>query len=121
MKTQENMIPIKELFDAKLAALEKSIAVAANLMDTRLHAMNEFRLQLRDQTLTFLTKNEHQIMVDSLHKDIKFITDDIRVLRDLKSLLEGKASQKSVNLALLFSILGTVLGILAIVAVLVKV
>ena len=92
MKTQENMIPIKELFDVKLAALEKSIAVAANLMDTRLHAMNEFRLQLRDQTLTFLTKNEHQIMVDSLHKDIKFITDDIRVLRDSKSLLEGKAS-----------------------------
>ena len=69
------------------------------MLEKRLESMNEFRLQLKDQAGTFFTKNEHEVYMSSVEKDL-------RVLRESKANLEGKASQSSVNVALIISLLG---------------
>ncbi len=134
-------ISIKEYFETKIAGLEKATtivatnlekatAIAAAGMEKRLEGMNEFRNQLKDQSLTFVTKTEYLSMIDRASEDIKSLKDqaaelytrkehqaytdkidaDIRVLRESKAELEGKASQTSVNVALIVSIVGIVLA-----------
>jgi hypothetical protein len=122
-------------FNIKISALEKAIIVAATAMEKRLEGMNEFRDQLRDQTGTFVTKPEYGQQMLRVNDDIKSLSDikaqfigrpehdgmfvklndDIRVLRESKANLEGKASQSSVNIAMIIAVVGIILGIVGIV------
>lgn len=135
-------ITLKEYFESRLNALEKATTIVANGlekattiaaagMDKRLEGMNEFREQLRDQTSTFITRNEHEIIVLRITEDIKnikafdasFFTraehqiyrekteNDIRILRESKATLDGKASQLSTNIALILAIAGLLISL----------
>jgi hypothetical protein len=99
---------LKELFEARLQALEKATQLAAQNMDKRLEGMNELRGQLKDQAATFLTRNEFYIQHEKLESDI-------RMLRESKANLEGKASQASVNTATIIAIAGLSLSLLNII------
>ena len=72
----------------------------------RLASMNEFRAQLKDQAATFVPRTEHMILHDRLD-------EDIRTLRESRALLEGKASQNSVNLATILSVIGILFGLIS--------
>jgi hypothetical protein len=122
-------------FNIKVAALEKATIVASAAMEKRLEGMNEFRDQLRDQTVTFVTKPEYVQQINRITEDIKGLqenksqligrsehdnmlvklNDDIRILRESKANLEGKASQSAVNVAMIISIIGIILSIVGIV------
>jgi len=73
-------------------------------LDKRLESMNEFRLQLKDQASTFLSRAEYDI-------NHKAIVEDIRILREYRATLDGKASTTSFYIALALSMAGLILGI----------
>jgi outer membrane PBP1 activator LpoA protein len=91
----------EKLFETRIQALEKTTSIAASQMEKRLESMNEFRQQLKDQSNTFVTRNEHQ-----------FVLDDIRSLRDSRNLLVGKANQEDVNKIKNVVIIGIVISII---------
>ena len=81
-----------------------SAEVSSAMLEKRLESMNEFRTQLKDQAGTFFTRNEHEVYMTSVDKDL-------RMLRESKATLEGKASQSSVNVALIISFVGIALAL----------
>lgn len=99
---------LRGIFEARIDSIEKATKLAADTMDKRLDGMNEFRDTLRDQASKFSTRAE----IDLFKAGVE---DDIRILRESKANLEGKASQNSVNLALAFSICGLLIGIFGII------
>ena len=82
-----------------------SSEVSAAMLEKRLESMNEFRLQLKDQAGTFFTRNEHETYIVSIEKDL-------RVLRESKANLEGKASQSSVNIAYVLAAIGIAMSMI---------
>ena len=48
------------VIEAKIAALEKASNLAAEVLEVRLHSMNEFRSQLKDQAASFVRREEHE-------------------------------------------------------------
>ena len=83
-----------------------SSEVSAAMLEKRLESMNEFRLQLKDQAGTFFTRQEHGLYVTSVEKDL-------RMLRESKATLEGKATSLSVNISTTIAIIGVILAILS--------
>ena len=104
----ENTISLREYIDIKVSAIDRATSNAYVSMEKRLEGMNEFRNQLKDQNATFITKAEYSAHMNKLE-------EDIRMLRESKATLEGKASQTSVNIALGISIIGLILTVLNIV------
>jgi hypothetical protein len=122
-------------FNIKIAALEKATTIAAGQMEKRLEGQNEFRGQLKDQVTTLVSKAEYAPQLARILEDIKTlsdtkaqfigrpehdgmlnkINDDIRVLRESKATLEGRASQSSVNVAMIIAVIGIILSIVGIV------
>ena len=103
--TNMEYVSLKEYFEVRLNAISTSTKLAAESLEKRLENMNEFRELVNDQQKTFLTKSEYDIHHGTL-------VNDIRVLRESKALLEGKASQNSVYLAYLISALGLIIAII---------
>lgn len=102
----EKLVSMKDYVDMRFAEVEKARRDALAAMETRLAAMNEFRDTLRDQAGKFVTREE-------LETELRVIEADIRILRDSKNLLEGKASQSALNLTLGLAFLGILLSIVA--------
>jgi len=98
---------IKSLMKSKYQTIEKSTDIATNVLDKRLDSMNEFRASLKDQQKTFLSRKEFDI----LHQKV---CDDIRMLRESKANLEGKASQLSVFITLIIALLALALSAITI-------
>ena len=48
------------VIETKIAALEKASNLAAEALEVRLHSMNEFRSQLKDQAASFVRREEHE-------------------------------------------------------------
>ena len=89
-----------------LRETKASSEVSAAMLEKRLESMNEFRLQLKDQAGTFFTRNEHEVYMTSVEKDL-------RVLRESKAMLEGKATQTAVNISTVIAIIGVALALLS--------
>ena len=102
----------KEYFESRLAAMDKAVNVSRVTMETRLEGMNEFRNSLKDQSGTFITRTELTLTFDKLHAEIKGLAGRIEGLELYKSSMEGKASQMSVNIAYLISIISIIFGII---------
>ena len=100
------IIDMEKLFETRITSLEKATIVAANLMEKRLESMNEFRQQLKDQSNTFITRNEHGIQHEK-------VVDDIRSLRESRSCFEGKASQADVNKIRTVAIIGVIIAVIS--------
>jgi hypothetical protein len=100
-------------------------------MDKRLNTMNEIRESLRDQSSTMVTQGEHRLVlasIESLQSSIaKMISredasvllgrveEDLRVLRESRAMLAGKASQNSVVFAIALAASGLVMGVVEII------
>jgi hypothetical protein len=97
-------VTLKDYFEMRIAALEKATEVSAAQLERRLEGMNEFRAQLKDQAAGFFPRSEHEIYT-------KKVDDDIRLLRESKAMLEGKASQLSVNITLFVAVIGIIVSI----------
>jgi len=93
--------------DLKYNNIEKNTTLAAKSIDRRLEGMNEFRDALKDQTAKFLTKDEF----NTLHNRVE---EDIKVLRENKAMLEGKASMTSVYIAYGIGLIGLIIALLGI-------
>jgi hypothetical protein len=103
---------------AKIRAVEKiskirydnvlnATKIAKETNDKRLDSMNEFRQSLKDAQATFITRGEHNI----LHQRID---EDIRVLRESKANIEGKASVTSVYIGYALAVIALMLAIIEI-------
>lgn len=106
--TYKDGVTLREYIESRLEAIEKASDLAAKLLDVRLESMNEFRAAMKDQSNQYITRNEcgtRKQAVDS----------DIRILREYKSALEGKASQLYVTITLIISVLGFILGIVGLI------
>lgn len=106
-------IALREFFDYKFEAIYRANDVAYESMEKRLEGMNEFRDTLKDQASRFITRDE----VDAIRKSIDA---DLRVLREYKAMVEGKASQQSVMIAYVMSGIGLLMGILGTIMGLIK-
>ena len=105
--TTDPQITLKEYVDVQFKHVEIARQQAYASMDKRLDSMNEFRDTLRDQATKFVTQSEIDAKLLALDADIRY-------LREAKSLLEGKASQKDLDTVRWFSIvavIGTLIGI----------
>jgi hypothetical protein len=105
--TSQEYNRLKEYFEQKITSLEKAVGVASQAMDRRLEGMNEFRDSLKDQSEKFVTKDEYIAGHDR-------VADDIRMLREAKANMEGKASMTSVFIAYGIAILSLIIGVIAI-------
>ena len=89
-------VSLKEHIETRLKSLEDAQHKAERLLDERLASMNEFREALKDQSTKFFTISSHEAYQ-------KLVETDLRMLRESRAMLEGKASQSTVNIALLLS------------------
>ena len=83
--TQNSYINLKEYVDMRVVAIEKNIEMAAHALDIKMQNVNNFR---RD------------------------FEQDIRMLREYKAAMDGKASQASVFLSYLIAGAGLIIGII---------
>ena len=102
--THQDSVTLKEYFESKFKAVDKALKLASSNMERRLEGMNEFREDLRNQAATFVSRTECEA-----HR--KLIDADLRMLRESKSHLEGKASQLSVTISLLLALAGLVVAV----------
>jgi len=76
----------KEIHDSdkrqelKLAALREEFHKFEATNNARLGLMNEIRDQLREQALSFITRNELKLIIDALIKDDKSLSDRVWIL-----------------------------------------
>jgi len=89
--------------EARLEAMEKAVGMANKALDIRLEHMNEFRDQIERERKEYVRRIEFDM--------------EARKVRDLelsRAELAGKASQASVNVALIMAIAGLIVGALGI-------
>ena len=79
-------------------------AMAMAALDRRLESMNEFRGSMRDQAASMYTRAEHESFA-------KLIESDIRMLRESRAEMSGKANQADVNGARIMAVVGLLLGV----------
>ena len=106
--THRESVSLREYFDARLAAQDRATEIARLAMEKRLDGMNEFREALKDQSNRNVTKAEYDDCV-------RRILADVRELRESRAELAGKASQSSVDRALVISLSGLGLAILSVI------
>lgn len=117
--TVNDYVTLKEFICTKIGNLEKLIAIqiqdlkdatiiAKREQETILSGMNESRDSLKDQNRLMVTKAEFTQFTNSVEADI-------RVLRESRAELAGKADQKQVNTAILIAVIGIVIGIIGII------
>jgi hypothetical protein len=99
-----NLVSLKEFILEKFVALEKQTLLVQISLEKRLDGMNEFRDALKDQQRLFVPRTEHDKVLE-----------DIRSLRESRSMLEGKASQLSVNIAIVLAVAGLLIGVLGLI------
>lgn len=93
--------------DIQLKNIEEATKLAHAGMEKRLEGMNEFRETLKDQAGKFVTRDELSAQLDKLEGLIKS-------LELSKAKLEGMASRTSFYIALFFSLVGAISGLVSI-------
>lgn len=112
-------ISLKEYFDTRIEAVEKSTVLAFNAIQkatdlanenlkVRLENMNEFRESLKDQAARFITRDEMIAL-------LKPMNDNINLLRETRSNVEGSKSQLRFDTTTLIAIAGVVIAVISIV------
>jgi hypothetical protein len=95
---------LKEYIDLRFNSIETSTKLAQDNINTRLESMNEFRMSLKDQSSTFITRVEHEAMMAKYDADI-------RVLREIAATNSGKASMNSVYMGYAIALVGILMGV----------
>lgn len=91
--------------EASRISLEKQTELTRHALEKRLEGMNEFREQLKQQASSFITKDEYDIR----HKRVE---DKIAILHDFQTKIETKASQTSMYVSVLISVISIAISIL---------
>lgn len=73
-------------------------------LDKRLEVMNEFRSALSDRESSYFTRKEHDIFA-------KLVEADLRLLREARAEMQGKASQNNLNVTFVIALIGSLLGV----------
>ena len=63
------------VIETKIAALKKASNLAAEALEVRLHSMNEFRTQLKDQAASFVRREEHELRISRLDVDTHIVRE----------------------------------------------
>jgi uncharacterized membrane protein len=115
---------LKLYFDVRFNASEKAKELAYATLEKRLEAMNEFRDTLKDQAGNFITRKEVEVNLDLINKEVEAHVDRIdAAIKNLelsKAMLEGKASQSSMNLTMVIALSGLVIGLVGIILNIIK-
>jgi hypothetical protein len=111
----EHQEEISKALDARFQAQEKAIAVATAAHDKRLDAMNEFRETLRDQNKTFITQVQHDALATQFNEKLEAVKVDMHKLELSAAVLAGKASQSSVVLSYVFTVVTLIVAIASLV------
>ena len=110
---------LKEYFDIKIDSMDKALVVAQREMERRLEGMNEFRAQLDRQNSEFITRQQfeskHEAIQEQFESKHEANKKDIQDLKLTGALLEGKASQKSLNFVMFVSVASLIIGAISII------
>ena len=98
-----DFVSLREYLESRIFAVEKAIEVANVAMKERLFGMNEFRDTLKDQASRFVTRDEVDVKLETIHRQLK-------ELQLAKAELEGKASQSQANIIFVIAVIGLVLS-----------
>ena len=101
-------VDLKEYFECRLKDMEKATDLAYQNLQFRLASMNEFREQMKDQASTFITRAEHNVLMQKLDTAV----EDLKKSRDEQT---GKASVSSVYIAYIISFVGILIAIIGLI------
>lgn len=104
--------------NAALSAAEKAVTKAEIAAEKRFDSVNEFRGQLKDQTATFIPRQEAQVMVENISERVKK-TEEFQAMRtgEMSAGADGRRhSQWTIS-----TIVSTFAAIIAVVAVIVDI
>ena len=104
MPGDSEKVTLREYIEQRFDASDKALLLSNQLLEVRLHYLNDLRGMLEDYTKTSITRSEY----DAQHQRV---VDDIKVLRESKAMLEGKASQLSVNITMAIAIIGIIVSL----------
>jgi hypothetical protein len=99
---------LEKRINEKFESIDRARELAANNIELRLEKLNEFRDTMRDRDKAYFTRIEHEIYMKS-------VDSDLRELRSARDEMRGKASQSSVNIALVISGLAAAVSIIKII------
>ena len=105
-ESNRERVTLRELIEQRFQSMETALELSAKVMEARLERLNELRETLESYMKESVTRPECGI----LHKKLD---EDVRMLRESKAMLEGKASQLSVNITMALAIIGIVVSIIA--------
>ena len=106
-----NRVSLREYIEKQFELLERSIKDKAELMDVRLHNMNELQKRIDKAESNYVNMPMHNLMVAHFESELSALKSDARMLRESKAMLEGKASQTSVTITLVVAIVSILLSI----------
>lgn len=109
---KEKIKNVKLYSRLKFKGNSKALKLSANRLDKRLDDMNHYRELLKDQNSEFLSKNEFNIQHEKLEIMLNEAREDIKMLRENKANLEGKASMASVWVSYLIGFSALAIAIL---------
>lgn len=109
-RSSTEIVPLKEHFEARVAALEKATVVASTAMERRLDGMNEFRDTLRDQAARFVTRDEVGLQ-------LKALCAEVEELKRFRAVVDAKASMSAVYVSYLLAAIGIILSVLSLLGV----
>jgi hypothetical protein len=99
-------VTLRDYVDWRCKVIEEILKATAAALEHRLEGMNEFRAEMQDQRSMFMPRLEWEL-------NDKVVKEDIRILRESKAQLEGKASATSVYIAYAFSLVAMIMGLVA--------
>lgn len=76
--TWDNFVSLKDYFESQLRDRDRAIEIAQRSMEKRLDGMNEFRDALKDAQSSFITRREHELLLE-----------DIDELKKIYSIISG--------------------------------
>ena len=96
-----------KVITTRLDEMDHALILKTNALDDQVKQKAALLEQKLEKVSLMLPRTEYALQ----HKQLE---DEIRLLRESKVLLEGKASQRSVTNVIIFSVINTVLTLLAI-------
>jgi hypothetical protein len=98
-------VSLRDYFDERHNDLQRTIDKAESVLNLRLNTMNEFREQLKDQAVKFITRDEILIQLSPMLRDIEY-------MKRVCNIVEGKASSLSMLITAGMSLIGLFLAVI---------
>ena len=107
--TADDVVSLKEYFDMRFKNLDEALRIANENLAIRLEHLNEWKETTKNRDATFLTNDVYQTYE-------KIVEKRLRELEDAKTVMDSKASQRTVNIALFFSITDLIVSVIWIIS-----